>query len=167
MTIQRLVRHILLIIGFAAYLGASGALLGETFPWSPSSQSPQSTIAKDDWTKLTGYADRFSAQPGETLKFMVSTELPRFRADIVRLSTSVDPKNLGFKDELVDSPANHEYPGRRQALNAGAYVMVPDAPALRLTGSFTIQAWVAPSTPHKGVQGIVTKWSARSTRAMR
>jgi N,N-dimethylformamidase len=160
MTIHRPGCPLLITVALAAYLVAPAVLFGKTFPMSPSSQSAQPTLAKGDWTKLTGYADRFSAQPGETLKFMVSTEFPRFRADIVRLSTSVDPKNLGFKDELVDSPANHEYPGRRQALNAGSYVMVPDAPALRLTGSFTIQAWVAPSTPHKGVQGIVTKWSA-------
>jgi N,N-dimethylformamidase len=159
MTIRRPGRPIPIIV-LAAYLAAPAALFGETLPLSPSLSPPQPIVAKSDWTKLTGYADRFSAQPGETLKFMVSTELPRFRADIVRLSASVDPNSLGFKEELVDSPVNHEYPGRRQALNAGSYVMVPDAPALRLTGSFTIQAWVAASTPHKGVQGIVTKWSA-------
>ena len=153
-------RSILLIGALAACLIAPAVLFGQTFPSSPSAQPPLPTVAKDDWTKLTGYADRLSVQPGETVRFMVSTEFPRFRADIVRLSISVNPKYPGFNEELVDSPANREYPGRRQALNAGSYVMVPDAPALRLTGSFTIQAWVNASTPQKGAQGIVTKWSA-------
>ena len=36
---------------------------------------------------------------------------------------------------------------------------MPDAPALRRVQSFTVQAFVWPTTPGKGKQGIVAKWS--------
>ncbi|PYQ74937.1 MAG: hypothetical protein DMG01_19680, partial [Acidobacteria bacterium] len=58
----------------------------------------------------------------------------------------------------------------RQTLPLGSYVVVRDNPALRLTGSFTMTAWIA-ATRHDpvapggrapdGDQGILTKWSPR------
>lgn len=110
--------------------------------------------------RVLGYADRFSVQPGETIRIMVSSELPNYRADLVRLIHG-DPNPLGpgFKETAVDAPINKDYPGRYQALPNGSHVLVPDAPALRRTGSFTLQAWIAPTTPTKRIQGIVTKWA--------
>ena len=109
---------------------------------------------------VLGYPDRFSVQPGETIRFMVSSDLPRFRSDIVRLvHADTNPKGPGFKEELVETPANKEYPGKRQELRLGSYIQVPDHSALRLTGSFTIQAWVYPTAPMAGTQAIVSKWS--------
>jgi N,N-dimethylformamidase len=131
---------------------------------------------------IVGYADRMSVQPGETIRFMVSSQSPRYRADIVRLiHGDINPKGPGFKEVLVETPVSGEYSGRHQDLPLGSYAIVPDAPALRLAGSFTITAWIAPtaerartSTPllpnvtlpsmqlpgPVGVAGIVTKWSA-------
>jgi N,N-dimethylformamidase len=109
--------------------------------------------------KVVGYADRFSVAPGETIRFMVSCELPTYRADIVRLiHGDPNPRGPGFKEELVASAVSGEYPGRFQEIYTGSYVRVTDNPALRLRGSFTIQAWILPTTPQKGPQGIVTKW---------
>ena len=51
--------------------------------------------------------------------------------------------------------------GRNQSLRPGSYVIVPDSSRLRLKGSLTLQVWIAPTTPSKGVQGILTKWSGR------
>ena len=111
--------------------------------------------------RLVGYADRFSVQPGESIHFMVSADLPQYRADVVRLlHGDVNPKGPGFKEEVIDTPVNKTYPGRHQELVTGSYVAVPDGPALRLTGSFTLQAWIYPTTPSKGAQGLLTKWSA-------
>src|SRR5205807_3770705 len=47
---------------------------------------------------ITGYADRLSLQPGETIRFMVSAELPTYRADIVRLIHG-DPNPTGRSEE--------------------------------------------------------------------
>ena len=95
---------------------------------------------------IVGYADRLSVRPGETVKFMVSSQSPRYRASIVRLiHGDSNPKGPGIKEESVDTPANAEYSGTRQVLPLGSYVKVPDAASLHLTGSFTITAWIAPT----------------------
>jgi N,N-dimethylformamidase len=119
---------------------------------------------------VVGYADHMSAQPGDSVTFMVSSQAPRYRADIVRMiQGDANPKGPGIKETVIDTPANGEYAGKRQTLPLGSYVTVPDNPALRLSGSFTLTAWIAPtrhdpqapggSTPD-GDQGILTKWSA-------
>ena len=110
--------------------------------------------------KIVGYADRLSARPGDRIRFMVSCELESYRADIVRLiHGDENPEGPGFKEELVSSAVSGEYPGRPQSFQSGSYVSVPDSPSLRLIDSFTLQAWIYPTTPDKGVQGILTKWS--------
>ena len=119
--------------------------------------------------KIVGYSDRSSVRPGETLRFMVSSEHPAYRADIVRLiHGDPNPEGPGVKEEIVAAPANGEYPGREQAIRTGSYATVPDGPALRPSDGFTLQAWIYPTTPRKGVQGIITKWceSARAGWAL-
>ena len=109
--------------------------------------------------EIVGYADRLRAQPGETISFMVSCRAPTFRAQLVRVAHGDDnPDGPGSKIYDLDSTANGEYPGRSQELNPGSFVVVPDDARLRLGGSFTIQAWIYPTTTAKGLQGIVTKW---------
>ena len=110
---------------------------------------------------IVGYTDRLSAQPGETVRFMVSCEARRYRADIVRLiHGDRNPGGPGFKAQEIKTAASGEYPGRRQMLPKGSYVRVPDDPRLRLTSGLTLQAWIYPTTPEKGAQGILTKWPA-------
>ena len=116
---------------------------------------------------IVGYADRLSVAPGETIRFMVSSELPTYRAEIVRLiHGDANPNGPGIKEERVATAADGDYPGRHQDLPLGSYVTVPDAAPLRLGGSFTITAWVAPTRPgvvgwtgEPGAQGVVTKWA--------
>ena len=111
--------------------------------------------------RVVGYTDRLSVQPGESIRFMVSCEAPSYEADVVRLiHGDEDQAGPGFKAEPVQTPIEGRYPGRRQRIDSGSYVIVPDQPALRLTGSFTLQAWIYPTLPRKGVQGLLTKWCA-------
>lgn len=66
---------------------------------------------------LTGYTDRLSVRPGETLSFMVSTDAPVFKAEIVRLlHGDADPRGPGRREVPIESPANGEYPGMEQPL---------------------------------------------------
>ena len=114
---------------------------------------------------VVGYTDRPSVKVGETLKFMVSSRHPTYRADIVRLiHGDPNPAGPGLKEKLFDSPVNGEYPGREQAIRKGSYALVPDSPSLRSVKSVTIQAWIFPTTPDKGRQGIVAKWSGPESR---
>ena len=112
---------------------------------------------------ITGYSDRISVRPGETIKFMVNCEHPTYQADIVRLICADDtPSGPGFKEKLVSSPVSKRRKGRRQAIHAGSYAMVESRRLLETLGSFTVQAMIWPTTPGKGEQGIVTKWDPRS-----
>src|SRR6185503_15844738 len=74
----------------------------------------------------------------------------------------------GVKESVVETPANADYAGKRQVLPLGSFATVPDNAALRLAGSFTITAWIAPTRHDQeapggvapnGDQGIVTKWA--------
>ena len=110
--------------------------------------------------ELVGYTDRLSVRPGETVKFMVSSERPSYRADIVRLiNGNTDPDGPGFKEEEVATPVNGRYKGRPQHIRLGSHVEVPDSPHLRCPGGFTLQAWLYPTRPQRGVQGVLTKWA--------
>lgn len=145
----------------APSLGAQG-----TAPSIAPSTSNQATVhAEFQRRGVVGYADRLSVQPGETIKFMVSSELPTYQADIVELiHGDANVNGPGLKTVDVATSISKQYTGRRQVLPFGSYVEVPDAAALRMTGSFTLAGWLAPSTPGRtggaaAASGVLTKWS--------
>ena len=108
--------------------------------------------------EIVGYTDRLSVPQGGKIRFMVSCELPSYRADIVRLiHGDVNPKGPGFKEELIQTPVQGEYTGRKQVSHKGSYVVVHHNPLLQPATSFTLQCWIFSTTPQKGVQGILTK----------
>ena len=109
---------------------------------------------------IVGYSDRLSVAPEETIRFCVSCERTSYQADIVRLiHGDPNPRGPGFKEELISTTVSREYRGRKQVIHTGSHVIVPDSPILRLQSSLTVQAWIYPTTPQKGVQGLLTKWS--------
>ncbi len=110
--------------------------------------------------KIVGYLNEWSAAPGDTLKVMVSTYGPeRYSANLVRVICGDDEPDHGiYREEEIEAPFNGEYPGREQPTAAGSYVTVADAPAIAALHSFTVQAWVFPTTPGKGVQGLIGNW---------
>jgi N,N-dimethylformamidase len=114
-----------------------------------------------DTPALLGYADRFSVAPGETIRFMVSAEVPRYRAELVRLVCGDEnPAGPGYRHVRVQSAINREYDGRRQPLAGGSYVRVPSHPLFDLQNGFTLQAWIWPTMPRKpGGQALIARWS--------
>lgn len=112
--------------------------------------------------EIVGYGDRLSLRPGDSLAVMVSCEggADRFRAQVVRLICGDDgPDGPGFKEESVASTANGDYPGRRQPIETGSYVIVPAAGPLPELAGFTLQALIWPTTPRKGPQTLLGRWS--------
>jgi N,N-dimethylformamidase len=112
--------------------------------------------------RILGYCDRPSVAPGEVLDFFVSCaeEVGTYQADIVKLvHGDLDPRGPGFKEEVISTPVSGEYAGRSQPTYPGSYVVVPDGPELTTSAGFSVQALIWPTTPAKGPQGIVTKWS--------
>jgi N,N-dimethylformamidase len=110
---------------------------------------------------IVGYADRISVRPGDILKVMISCEAgaASYRADLVRLICGDDsPNGPGYKERAIEHPANGEYAGRRQRINAGSYVRVPPSPALQALSSFTLEALIWPTTPGRGTQTLLGRW---------
>ena len=114
--------------------------------------------------KIVGYADRFSVRPGETIRFMVSSDLAEdYRADIVRIiHGDLNPEGPGYKEDVVNSGVSRSYPGRLQEARAGSCVVVPDHPRLAGLTSFHVQAMIWPTMPERGEQGLIAKWSSEN-----
>jgi N,N-dimethylformamidase len=109
--------------------------------------------------QIHGYSDQISVKPGDRIRFMVSVEgATRYRAEIVRLiNGDANPAGPGPKEETIATPANGEYPGRPQPTNSGSHIVVNDPNGLLNIGqSITVHAFIMPTTPVKGVQGIIT-----------
>jgi N,N-dimethylformamidase len=89
---------------------------------------------------------------------MVSSEEDFYRVDIVRLiHGDANPDGPGFRATKIGTTVDGEYPGREQKLRTGSYAIIPDAPPLRLAGSFSIQLWLYPTAPGGAEQEILSK----------
>src|SRR5581483_9291173 len=90
---------------------------------------------------------------------MVSSELPSYRAELVRLiHGDTSPAGPGVKETRVPSAIEGVYPGRTQRYPMGSAVVVAARPTLRLA-SLTLAAWIWPTTPGRGAQAILGRWS--------
>ena len=116
--------------------------------------------------KVIGYTNAWSVAPGDTLEVKVSTYgAASYRADLVRvICGDDDPDRDIYREEEIAAPFAGEYPGRTQVMDAGSYVVVPASAELSGLASFTVQAWVFPTTPDKGEQGLVAHWDDATGR---
>ncbi|MGI9335288.1 MAG: N,N-dimethylformamidase beta subunit family domain-containing protein [Gammaproteobacteria bacterium] len=118
--------------------------------------------------RLTGYCDRFGVKPGERLQFMVSAEGAGQAADvqIVRLiHGDENPQGPGFIEQEVEAPVNGRHATTKQYTQMGSFVTVDDHQAhLALGGSFTLWAFIWPTTPRLRRQGLLTRWSIADDR---
>src|SRR5262249_11687080 len=136
------------ILVWATALG-DGGTLRQTRQFNPRAFRSRLTDHIGDMAmlKITGYSDKVSGRPGETLHFMVNCERPSYRADLVRLICGDDnPKGPGFKEVAVPSPIRRRYRGRRQEIAIGSYAIVESAPVLEGLRSMTVAAYVWPTT---------------------
>ena len=110
--------------------------------------------------RITGYSDKYSAFPNEKVKFYVNSEKNEdYDAQIIRLiHGDTNPEGPGYKEEEIGAKFNKTYKGRNQRIHGGSYVVIPHDERLN-TKNFTLQAYIFPTTPDKGKQGILTKWN--------
>jgi N,N-dimethylformamidase len=110
---------------------------------------------------VTGYADPLEVQPGDTVSFHVSSDAGNYRADIVRVfNLDNNPKGPGIHVQVMPSPSNGVHPGTHYDQPLGSYVDVPSSGALDVGRSFTITAWIAPTTiPGTDYNQLATAWS--------
>ncbi|MEQ8387652.1 MAG: LamG-like jellyroll fold domain-containing protein [Alphaproteobacteria bacterium] len=110
--------------------------------------------------KITGYTEPMTARPGDTVALKVSTKAPAFDMALVRLRHGdPNPAGPGFRETVIAHPDNGRYPGRFQPIVTGSYGRVPDAPDLSPAAGLTLGAWICPTTPDKGLQAIISKWT--------
>lgn len=109
--------------------------------------------------RITGYSDKYSVCPGDKLRFYVNSEENEdYDVQLVRLiHGDTNPEGPGYKDEEIVADCNGTYRGRNQKIHAGSYVIIPQDDLLNME-SFTLQAYIFPTTPDKGRQGLLTKF---------
>ena len=108
---------------------------------------------------VVGYGDRWSVQPGETIHFMVSAEVPHYDARVVRLiHGDTNPAGPGYKERPVASAIEGRYEGRAQTYHLGSFALVPDSAVLQPGDGLTLSAWIFPTTPGDHEQAILAKW---------
>lgn len=117
--------------------------------------------------RLTGYADKFSVHPGDSIQFYVNcATAAEYKAEIVHMiNGDTNPRGPGVIEPTVQTDVNGTYKGRPQIIHGGSYGYIKDNPLFH-TDSFTLQCWIWPTTPKThpqywkhGVQGIFTHWS--------
>jgi len=109
---------------------------------------------------VVGYTDSWSVQRGDDLPFMVSCDADEYDVAIVKLLCGdINPDGPGYAEEIIDTPVNGSHSGRTRDIHPGSHVLVPHD-ELQLTDSFTLHAYIYPTTPDNGRQGILTSWNA-------
>ncbi len=118
--------------------------------------------------KITGYPDRYSVAPGETIAFKISLEEgDRFDARIVRVvHGDCNPAGPGLKFRHVPSNADGSYLGRAQRIDAGSFMRADTVPPLGTT-AFTFFAVIWPTLPARADQTLACQWNPRSNTGWR
>ena len=104
---------------------------------------------------ILSYSNVFSVAPGGQIEFKISStgDAP-FHAEIVQIRCGDGtPEGPAFHETPIDSAVTGDYPARIQDIDVGSYVEIghPDTFDLQ---SFTLQAYVWPTTPRKGEQAL-------------
>ena len=106
--------------------------------------------------KLTGYCDRWSARPGDTLTFYVSAALEHYDVQLVRIRHwDPNPRGPGLREYALPHPVNGRYRGGEQAVRSGSCMVVAKLPSLP---TYTLAAWIWPTLPESGHrQGVFSR----------
>ena len=140
---------------------AASALEGLSATWlydpaAPDKGKDGSPAMIPNTIPLIGYADRWSARPGETVEFKVSSRsVEPYRARLVRVvSADPNPAGPGIKEEAVASDIEGNRPSRAQDAELGSYARIRGA---RLdAGALTVSATIWPTIPDREGQGILS-----------
>jgi N,N-dimethylformamidase len=107
--------------------------------------------------RLLGYTDRLSVAPGDTIRFMVSSDHDRYESRLVRLiHGDTNPAGPGFKQVLVPSAIDGVRDGRHQDLRSGSSAVLP-VPAGALGSAFTFAVFLEPTSPGGREQVIASR----------
>jgi N,N-dimethylformamidase len=116
---------------------------------------PSSGRVRADMLRLTGYADRLSVAPGQTIRFMVSSEAPVYESSLVRLiHGDENPAGPGLIERPVASSIDGARDGHHQPIRSGSYVEISLGGAALDRVAFRVL--VCPTNPGAGEQTIAS-----------
>jgi N,N-dimethylformamidase len=111
---------------------------------------------------ITGYTDKVSYAPGDTVNFQVSVDNAlQAQVEVVRLIHGDEhPDGPGFIEELVPSSLSGSHAVTKQFVDDGNAVVVEDSRnLLGLTDSFTMYSFIFPTMPASGRQVLLGRYS--------
>jgi N,N-dimethylformamidase len=119
-------------------------------------------------TPLTGYADKLSVRPGETIRFQVASRgTEPVSTQLVRvISADPNPAGRGIVEEAVTAKVRDIAKPSQQRVPLGSYGIVEDLPVLAANHDFTVVALICPTRLTAGRQGIVSRMDAGSKRGL-
>ncbi|MEL6219211.1 MAG: N,N-dimethylformamidase beta subunit family domain-containing protein, partial [Pseudomonadota bacterium] len=102
---------------------------------------------------LTGYTDRLSARPGESIEFRISVAEPGpVEAKLVRIvCADPNPAGPGRIEEERGDLFTHSFEGRPKASHPGSYAVV-EAGGVTAEGPLAFEAVIWPTRPGQGEQ---------------
>ena len=109
---------------------------------------------------ITGYADRYSVAPGESIAFKVSSTSPEdYEARLVRvICGDPNPAGPGIRELPVEAAFAGRYPSRVQPIHNGSWARVAGTAPLDALDSFTVTATIWPTLPGLSRrQGLVSR----------
>ncbi|MFC7737747.1 N,N-dimethylformamidase beta subunit family domain-containing protein [Roseomonas sp. GCM10028921] len=113
-----------------------------------------------DTNAVLGYAWPLVVSPGEEVAFHLSSATLRSaEATLLRVRCAdPDPDGPGLRFHQPGAPIDGPVALRHQPLHPGSCAIVPDAPALRRAGSFSLGLFLYPTAPGAGPQTILSCW---------
>ncbi len=116
---------------------------------------------------LTGYTDRLSAAPGDTIEFKVSSVADQdYAARLVRvICGDPNPAGPGIKEQDLSSIFSGQYPSRLQDIALGSYGRVNNM-VLNVASTFTLAVTIWPTTPEKGTQVVLACHESESATSI-
>ena len=109
---------------------------------------------------ITGYADRYSVAPGESIAFKVSsTSSEDYEVRLVRvICGDPNPAGPGIREQPVEAAFAGRYPSRVQPIHNGSWARVAGTAPLDALDSFTVTAAIWPTLPDLARrQGLVSR----------
>ena len=108
---------------------------------------------------ITGYADTYSLQAGETIAFKISAKgAATYEASLVRLiNGDPNPAGPGIKEEAINADFAGSYAGREQTVPLGSYITVPSDAVFDCPDGFTLSALIWPTLPGDGEQAVISR----------
>ena len=111
---------------------------------------------------ITGYTDKVSYAPGDTVNFQVTVDNAlQAQVEVVRLIHGDEhPEGPGFIEEVIPSELSGSHAVTKQFVDDGNAVLVEDPRnLLGLTDSFTMYSFIFPTMPASGRQVLLGRYS--------